>query len=240
MPTEVASLDVSGLAVSYGVVPALRDVSLQVRRGQVVTIVGANGAGKSTLMKCISGLLRAVSGEVRLFGEDVGGRDPDELVTRGLALVPEGRRLFGPMTVGENLQLGAYARKDKGAVAASMERALALFPDLKGRLDAQAATLSGGQQQMVAVARALMSAPKMLLLDEPTIGLAPAVVAQIGRVIREVCNDGVDVLLVEQNAEMALAIADYGYVLERGSVVMQGPAAELAGNAEVQRAYMGL
>lgn len=240
MTTEVLSLEVKGLAASYGVVPALRDVGLQVRRGQVVTIVGANGAGKSTLMKCVSGLLRPAAGEVRLFGEALRERGADERVARGLALVPEGRRLFGPMTVGANLQLGAYARRDKAAVAASMARVLALFPDLRGRLDAKAATLSGGQQQMVAVGRALMSAPRMLLLDEPTIGLAPAVVAQIGRAVREVCKEGVDVLLVEQNAEMALSIADYAYVLERGSVVMHGHATELAGNREVQRAYMGL
>lgn len=234
------SVEVSVLAVHYGIVPALRDVSLTVRKGQIVTIIGANGAGKSTLMKAVSGLLKPASGRVRLFGEDVTGLSAEKLVPRGLSLVPEGRRLFGAMTVRENLELGAYSRPSAASMAQDLERTLSYFPDLRGRLGAEAGTLSGGQQQMVAVGRALMSAPRLLLLDEPTIGLAPAVVETIASVISTVRRDGVDVILVEQNAEVALAIADYGYVLEEGHVVMQGDAGELARNEDVKRAYLGI
>lgn len=234
------SVEVSGLAVRYGIVPALRGVSLTVRKGQIVTIIGANGAGKSTLMKAVSGLLPPASGSVRLFGEDVTGLSAEKLVRRGLSLVPEGRRLFGAMTVRENLELGAYSRPSGTSMARDLERTLSYFPDLRGRLGAEAGTLSGGQQQMVAVGRALMSAPRLLLLDEPTIGLAPAVVETIASVISTVRRDGVDVILVEQNAEVALAIADYGYVLEEGHVVMQGDTAELARNEDVKRAYLGI
>lgn len=234
------SVEVSVLAVRYGIVPALRDVSLTVRKGQIVTIIGANGAGKSTLMKAVSGLLKPASGRVRLFGEDVTGLSAEKLVPRGLSLVPEGRRLFGAMTVRENLELGAYSRPSAASMAQDLERTLSYFPDLRGRLGAEAGTLSGGQQQMVAVGRALMSAPRLLLLDEPTIGLAPAVVETIASVISTVRRDGVDVILVEQNAEVALAIADYGYVLEEGHVVMQGDAGELARNEDVKRAYLGI
>jgi branched-chain amino acid transport system ATP-binding protein len=238
--SETASLEISGLAASYGVVPALRNMSLRVARGQVVTLIGANGAGKSTLMKCISGLLRPQRGNVRLFGSDVTGMEPNELVTRGLALVPEGRRLFGAMTVRENLELGAYGCSETPEILRRLDSCLALFPDLRAKLDVPAGTLSGGQQQMVAVGRALMSAPRVLLLDEPTIGLAPAVVSQIAHVIREIRDDGVDVLVVEQNAEVALSISDYGYVVESGSVVTHARAQDLASNDEVRRAYMGL
>ena len=239
--TEAApSLELVKLSVSYGVVPALRGVSLKVERGQIVTIIGGNGAGKSTMMKCVSGLLAQRGGEVRLLSVDVSGLQPDELVRRGLSLVPEGRRLFGSMTVRENLELGAYCRDDVKAIAVDMDRILALFPDLRGRLGSTAGSLSGGQQQMVAVARAMMSEPKVLLLDEPTIGLAPAIVDKIAQAMVEVRKAGVDVLLVEQNAEIALEIADYGYVLENGSIVMDGPAEQLRRNEEVQRAYLGL
>lgn len=240
MPIDTPALEVDTLAAAYGVVPALRNVSLRVERGQVVTLIGANGAGKSTVMKCVSGLLRPQRGHIKLFGRQCDGLQPNELVARGLALVPEGRRLFGAMTVRENLELGAYARDNARAIADGMARCLALFPDLKAKLDVPAGSLSGGQQQMVAVARALMSGPRLLLLDEPTIGLAPAVVDQIARVVRDVREDGVDVLLVEQNAEIALAVSDYAYVLDSGSVVMHGPAAQLARNEAVRRAYMGL
>lgn len=240
MSPELASLEVVSLVALYGVVPALRNVSMRVERGQVVTLLGANGAGKSTLMKCVSGLLRPHSGNVRLFGQEVTRMEPNDLVTRRLAMVPEGRRLFGPMTVQENLEIGAYAHRDRRHVVRYMERCMALFPDLKGKLTAPAGTLSGGQLQMVAVARALMSAPQILLLDEPTIGLAPALVDQIARVIKDIRKDGVDVLLVEQNAEMALAISDYGYVLESGSVATHGSASDLMNDDHVRRAYMGM
>lgn len=240
MSIETPTLEVAGLHAAYGVVPALHGVSLRVMKGQVVTLIGANGAGKSTVLKCVSGLLRSARDAVRLFGAPVGGAAPNALVARGLALVPEGRRLFGAMTVRENLELGAFLRPGKDAIAQGQERCLGLFPDLKAKLDVPAGSLSGGQQQMVAVARALMAAPRILLLDEPTIGLAPAVVDQIAHVVREISRDGVDVLLVEQNAEVALAIADYGYVLEGGAVVAQAPADELMRNDEVRRAYMGL
>jgi branched-chain amino acid transport system ATP-binding protein len=240
MSIETPTLEIAGLHAAYGVVPALHGVSLRVMQGQVVTLIGANGAGKSTVLKCVSGLLRSARDAVRLFGAPVGGAAPNELVARGLALVPEGRRLFGAMTVRENLELGAFLRPGKEAIAQGQERCLGLFPDLKAKLDVAAGSLSGGQQQMVAVARALMAAPRILLLDEPTIGLAPAVVDQIANVVREISRDGVDVLLVEQNAEVALGIADYGYVLEGGEVVAQAPADELMRNDEVRRAYMGL
>ena len=233
-------LQVEGLTAAYGKVPVLGGVSIGVARGQVVTLIGANGAGKSTLMKCISGLLQSNGGSILLHGEPVTNQQPDALVRRGLSLVPEGRRLFGTMTVRENLMLGAYCRKDRQQVEADLEQCLEFLPDLRSRLAAQAGSLSGGQQQMVAVGRSLMSKPKLLLLDEPTIGLAPALVDQIAQVIDKIRNAGVDVLLVEQNAETALRIADYAYVVEGGLIVAEGPAAELAKNEDVQRAYMGM
>ncbi|WP_353742819.1 ABC transporter ATP-binding protein [Pseudomonas fluorescens] len=234
------ALDVQGLNASYARVPALRGVNMTVAKGQVVTLIGANGAGKSTLLKCISGLLKSSAGSVRFDDCDVTHLQPDALLRKGLSLVPEGRRLFGSMTVQENLLLGAYSRELKSAVATDFERCLEFFPDLKTRLNDQAGSLSGGQQQMVAVGRALMSSPRLLLLDEPTIGLAPAIVEQIAQVIAKIRNTGVDVLLVEQNAETALQIADYAYVMEGGEIVFHGAAAEIAKNEEVQRAYMGM
>lgn len=233
-------LDVSGVSISYGAVPAVRGASFQVRGGQIVTLIGANGAGKSTLMKYIAGLVPAQAGSLTLHGETLDVASADARVRRGLCLVPEGRRLFGSMTVRENLELGAYCRNDARAVSADLERCLGYFPDLVAKLGAPAGTLSGGQQQMVAVARALMAAPRVLLLDEPTIGLAPAVVEQIARVIHVIRDSGVDVLLVEQNAEVALRIADYAYVLEGGGVVQHGDARTLAGDERVQRAYLGM
>ena len=237
---EICSLELDKLCVSYGKVPVLHDVSLKINRGQVVTIIGANGAGKSTIMKVIMGLHKASSGDIRLRGESVLGSEPDQLAPMGVTLVPEGRRLFTTMTVRDNLEMGAYTRSDARAVAQDFEKVMGFFPDLKAKLEVAAGSLSGGQQQMVAVARALMTDPKVLLLDEPTIGLAPAVVEVISNVIREILNQGVDVLLVEQNAEMALDISDYGYVLEQGRIVLQAPARELASNPDVQRAYLGI
>jgi branched-chain amino acid transport system ATP-binding protein len=240
MRTDEISLELKNVSVSYGKVPVLHDISLRVKKGQVVTVIGANGAGKSTLMKTVCGLLRPTRGSVRLFGQEINELDPDQIVPRGISLVPEGRRLFGAMTVRENLEMGAYCRRDADAVTRDFERVLAFFPDLKAKLSVEAGSLSGGQQQMVAVARALMSAPRVMLLDEPTIGLAPAIVQVIAHVISEIRDSGVDVLLVEQNAEIALDIADYGYVLEQGRIVLEAPARDLASNVEVQRAYLGI
>jgi len=240
MSTDEISLELKNVSVSYGKVPVLHDISLRVKKGQVVTVIGANGAGKSTLMKTVCGLLKPTRGSVRLFGQEINGLDPDQIVPRGISLVPEGRRLFGAMTVRENLEMGAYCRRDAGAVTRDFERVLAFFPDLKAKLSVEAGSLSGGQQQMVAVARALMSAPRVMLLDEPTIGLAPAIVQVIAHVISEIRDSGVDVLLVEQNAEIALDVADYGYVLEQGRIVLEAPAQDLASNVEVQRAYLGI
>ncbi|TEA77231.1 ABC transporter ATP-binding protein [Allopusillimonas ginsengisoli] len=240
MSTDTATLEIVDLYASYGAVPALHGVNIRVMRGQVVTLIGANGAGKSTVLKCVSGLLPALRDSVRLFGKPVGGLPPNELVAQGLALVPEGRRLFGAMSVRENLEMGAYLCEGKSVIEEGVAYCLTLFPDLKAKLDVPAGSLSGGQQQMVAVARALMAKPRILLLDEPTIGLAPAVVDQIANVVREVCKNGVDVLLVEQNAEIALGVADIAYVLESGAVVAHAPAKELASNDEVRKAYMGL
>lgn len=242
MPIEPDAivLELRDLTVRYGQAVAVEGVSLALRHGRVTTIIGANGAGKSTIMKAVCGLLKPGGGSVALHGVDVTGWAADRLVANGLSLVPEGRRLFGAMTVRENLALGAYARRDAVAIAVDLERTLTIFPDLKAKLKSPAGTLSGGQQQMVAVARALMSAPRVLMLDEPTIGLAPVVVDAIAGVIASIRDSGVDVLLVEQNAEMALAIADDGYVLEQGRIVMQAPAAELARDEAVQRAYLGI
>ncbi|SAL27847.1 branched chain amino acid ABC transporter ATPase [Caballeronia cordobensis] len=233
-------LDVSGVSINYGTVPAVRGASFQVRGGQIVTLIGANGAGKSTLMKYAAGLVTAQAGSVKLNGRALDTASADTRVRHGLCLVPEGRRLFGSMTVRENLELGAYCRDDARAISADLERCLDYFPDLVAKLGAPAGTLSGGQQQMVAVARALMAAPRVLLLDEPTIGLAPAVVEKIAQVIHVIRDTGVDVLLVEQNAEVALRIADYAYVLEGGTVVQHGDARALAGDEGVQRAYLGM
>jgi len=238
--TAGPSLSVRGLVVRYGPVPAVDDVSFELHPGTITTIIGSNGAGKSTIMKALSGLVKPAAGSVKLFGRELAGAAPDEIVRQGMSLVPEGRRLFASMTVRENLNTGAYTRRDAAAVAADFARVLGYFPALRERLDTRAGSLSGGQQQMVAVARALMSAPKLLLLDEPTIGLAPAIVDTIAEIIRTIASAGVDVLLVEQNAEMALEIADRAFILERGRIVMSGSAAELARSDEVRRAYLGI
>jgi len=238
--TEPVPLAVAGLSASYGVVPALRDVSITLYSGEIVTLIGANGAGKSTLIKAICGLVRPSAGSVRLFGEDVTGLSPDRLVRKGLSVVPEGRRLFSEMTMRENLELGAFARSDRAAVGRDFERVIDLFPELRERLATPAGAFSGGQQQMIAVARALMSAPRVLLLDEPTIGLAPAVVDRIADIITRIARTGVNVLLVEQNAETALSVADRAYILEAGAITAEDRAITLAESPEVQRAYLGI
>ena len=238
--TERLALEVTGLAVSYGIVPAVIDVSFAIEHGSITTIVGSNGAGKSTIMKALTGLVKPAGGRIRVFGEDIAGAEPDELVVRGVSLVPEGRRLFTTMSVAENLEIGAYRRSDANAVARDFERVLEYFPALRGRLKVLAGSLSGGQQQMLAVARALMAAPRLLLLDEPTIGLGPAIVDTIAEIIRTIARSGVDMLLVEQNAEMALEISAQAFILERGRIIMQGASSTLARSEEVRRAYLGV
>lgn len=222
----------------YGNIQALRDVSIEVPEGSIVTILGANGAGKTTTMKSIVGLLRPRSGSVEFLGEDVTGKKPDQMLRRGLSLVPEGRAILSGMTVEENLEMGAYVRKDK-EVQADIERVMDRFPILRERKDQLGGTMSGGQQQMLAIARALMAKPKLLLLDEPSMGLAPLIVQDIFRIIKEINEEGTTVLLVEQNARQALKIADYAYVLETGRVVKHGPASELMNDTSIQEAYLG-
>ena len=234
------ALEVTNLVVSYGVVPAVQNISFSVRKGAITTIVGSNGSGKTTTMKALTGLLAAQAGKVAMYGQDITGLPTDALVKRGLVLVPEGRRLFKAMTVAENLQMGAFQRRDHREIAHDLERVLTYFPALRAKMRTRASNLSGGQQQMVAVARALMAAPKVLLLDEPTIGLAPAVVDTIAEIIQTIGRNGVDVLLVEQNAEIALEISEDAYIFERGELVMRGTARDLMNSPEVQRAYLGI
>jgi branched-chain amino acid transport system ATP-binding protein len=239
MTTEYA-LKVNDLVVNYGIVPAVKGISFSVARGKITTIIGSNGSGKSTTMKALTGLLPSQSAGIELFGQNIRHTETDVLVKQGLVLVPEGRRLFKSMSVTENLQMGAYQRSDKVAIARDFERTLEYFPALREKLNVRAASLSGGQQQMVAVARALMADPKLLLLDEPTIGLAPAIVDTIAEIIQSIAKAGVDILLVEQNAEIALEISQDAYILERGEITMHGLAKDLANSQEVQRAYLGI
>jgi branched-chain amino acid transport system ATP-binding protein len=231
-------LEVNDLHVYYGEIHALKGVSFTVTAGEIVTLLGNNGAGKSTTLKTLSGLLAPRSGEVLLDGAPLAGAPPHGIVQRGITHVPEGRRIFNRLTVAENLAMGAYTRSDRD-IGPDMERAFAIFPRLKERRTQVAGTLSGGEQQMMAIGRALMAKPRLLLLDEPSMGLAPVLVEQIFETIRAINAQGVTVLLVEQNAAMALSIAGRGYVLETGRVALEGRAADLAGNAEVRRAYLG-
>lgn len=240
MKNNKNALEVTDLCVRYGIVPAVNNVSFCVEKGTIATIVGSNGAGKSTIMKALTGLVRLSQGSIRLFGEEIAGMTPDALVSRGLVLVPESRRLFKTMTVGENLELGAYLEKDRRQIQLRLEEVLERFPALKDRLRSPSGSLSGGQQQMVAVGRALMAKPKVLLLDEPTIGLAPAIADVIAQIIQDIAQDGVDVMLVEQNAEMALEIATHAFILERGEITLDGPAAVLARSEGVRKAYLGI
>jgi branched-chain amino acid transport system ATP-binding protein len=233
-------LRVRDLVVSYGAVAALRGVSLQVGRGEVVALLGANGAGKSTMLRTISGLMLPKSGEIRFLGQRIDGIPPARIVRLGLAHSPEGRRLFGSLTVAENLRLGASTRSDRSGIEADRERLYALFPVLKERARQQAATLSGGEQQMVALARALVARPKLLLLDEPSLGIAPIIMQQIFASLAELKSSGVTMLLVEQNMSMALDLADRAYVLRTGEVSLEGDARELKTNyEEVAAAYLG-
>jgi branched-chain amino acid transport system ATP-binding protein len=232
-------LEVDALRVHYGAIEALRGVSLRVPAGQVVALIGANGAGKTTTLRAISRMIRPSGGTVRFLGEDVTRLPSHRIVARGMAHAPEGRGIFLNLTVRENLELGAYLRTDRHGVATDRERAFALFPILAERSSQVAGTLSGGEQQMLAVARALMSRPKLLLLDEPSLGLAPQVVEKIFSVLGEVNGSGVALLLVEQNAHKALQLAHRAYVLETGNVVMEGTGRELLASPEVRKAYLG-
>src|SRR5919106_2994039 len=231
-------LDVEGLHVYYGEIHALKGVTLAVGSGEIVALLGNNGAGKTTTLRALSGLIVPRSGDVRIDGQSITGVLPHEIVLRGLAHVPEGRRIFSSLTVAENLEMGAYSRADS-AVRADLDRVFDLFPRLKERVTQVAGTLSGGEQQMLAIGRALMARPRLLLLDEPSMGLAPVLVEQIFETIGEVNRQGTTILLVEQNASMALSIAHRGYVLETGSIVLTGTAAALSENAEVRRVYLG-
>jgi branched-chain amino acid transport system ATP-binding protein len=225
--------------VSYGEIPALKGVALEVRQGEIVALLGNNGAGKTTTLRTISGLLVPTRGALTLEGQPLAGVPPHAIVRRGIAHVPEGRRIFNRLTVRENLTMGAYTRTDTAVVASDLERVLALFPRLDERLTQVAGTLSGGEQQMLAIGRALMARPRLLLLDEPSMGLAPVLVEQIFETVRDINTQGTTILLVEQNAAMALAVAQRGYVIETGVIVLSGSAAELADNPEVRRAYLG-
>ncbi len=232
-------LTVKDLRVNYGAIEALRGVSLEVPDRQVVALIGANGAGKTTTLRAISRMLRPVGGSVRFHGEEITKLPPHEIVARGLAHAPEGRGIFLNLSVRENLEMGAFLRKDVDGIAQDQQKMFSLFPILKERINQVAGTLSGGEQQMLAVGRALMSRPKLLLLDEPSLGLAPQVVERIFRVLQEVSQAGVALLLVEQNAHKALQIAHHAYVLETGEVVMQGTGRELLASPEVRKAYLG-
>jgi branched-chain amino acid transport system ATP-binding protein len=233
-------LQVQDLQVSYGVIRALKGISFEVREGEVVTLIGANGAGKSTTLRTISGLVKPSAGSIHFLGQDLLTLSADRIVGAGISHVPEGRRIFANLTVMENLEMAAWLRirKDKAAVQRDFQQVFALFPRLEERQKQRAGTLSGGEQQMLAIGRALMTRGKLMLLDEPSMGLSPILVREIFRVIREINQQGTTVLLVEQNARMALRVANRGYVLQTGEIVLAGPAADLAANAEVRRAYL--
>lgn len=235
----MAFLEVTNLQVFYGKIQALRGVTLKLDKNQIVTLIGANGAGKTTTLRAISGILATSGGDVLFDGESVKDLAAHQIVGKGIIHVPEGRRIFSRLTVQENLRIGAFLKDDKRWIASKEERALAMFPVLKERLRQVAGTLSGGEQQMLAIARALMSDPRVLLLDEPSMGLAPILVQKIFDTVLEIRSQGVAVLLVEQNAFMALKIADHGYVIETGEIVLEGPAAKLLDNPQVKEAYLG-
>lgn len=232
-------LKVTDLNCFYGAIHAIRDVSIEVTDGEIVALIGSNGAGKSTTLRTISGLMKPKSGFIQYDGEDITGMPAHKIVGKGLVQVPEGRHVFANLTVMENLELGAYLRKDKAGIAKDLRDVFVKFPRLEERKNQVAGTLSGGEQQMLAMGRALMSKPKLLLLDEPSMGLAPLLVREIFDIIKEINSDGTTVLLVEQNANMALSIADKAYVLETGRISLSGTARELAASDEVRKAYLG-
>lgn len=232
-------LTVNDINVFYGAIHAIKGVSLEVNEGEIVTLIGANGAGKSTILRTISGLLKPKTGSIQFEGQGIAGMPAHEIVKTGISQVPEGRRIFAEMSVLENLELGAFTRKDKDGIKADMELVFERFPRLKERIGQLAGTLSGGEQQMLAMGRALMSRPRLLLLDEPSMGLAPLLIKEIFAIIQDINKTGTTVLLVEQNANMALSIAHRAYVLETGRITLSGDAKELAASDEVRKAYLG-
>jgi len=235
----MALLEIHDIHVFYDNIEALKGVSIKVKRGQIVTLVGANGAGKTTTLRAVSGLLHPRSGDIRFDGESLRDVPPHEIAAMGVLQVPEGRRIFARLTIAENLAMGAFARRDRKVIAKDRERMLTLFPVLRERLGQIAGTLSGGEQQMVATARALMGRPRVLLMDEPSMGLSPVMVESVFETMRTINRQGVTILLVEQNAMMALDIADYAYVLESGRIVLAGRGKDLLDDEKVQRAYLG-
>ena len=232
-------LKITDLHVNYGGIKALRGINMEVEDGKIVTLIGANGAGKSTTLRTITGLVKAAGGSIQWNGEELIGKSIDSIISAGIAMSPEGRRVFPDQTVLENLRLGAYLRKDKAEVAKDIEWVYSLFPRLQERSWQAAGTLSGGEQQMLAVGRALMSRPKLMMLDEPSLGLAPLVVRDIFRIIQEINRQGVTVLLIEQNANMALKIADYAYVMKTGEITQSGTGAELLADEGIKEAFLG-
>ncbi len=235
----IPMLRIADLNVYYGAIHALKGISLEVHQGEIVTLIGANGAGKSTTLRTISGLIAPKSGAVDFEGQGIAGLGAHDIVRRGISQVPEGRRIFADMTVLENLELGAFIRNDKDGIASDMEMVFTRFPRLKERISQQAGTLSGGEQQMLAMGRALMSRPRLLLLDEPSMGLAPLLIKEIFSIIVDINKAGTTILLVEQNANMALSIASRAYVLETGRITLSGSAKDLAASEEVRKAYLG-
>ena len=236
----MAMLEIENLDVHYGGIHALKGVSLKVEKGEVVTLIGANGAGKTTTLRAISGLVKPTAGTVKFSGELITNVAAHTIVKRGLVHAPEGRGIFANMTVDENLQIGAFLRQDRAGIAKDRAHALSLFPRLQERLQQNAGTLSGGEQQMLAIARALMSRPKLLLLDEPSLGLAPQIVALIFKIVKTIAAEGTTILLVEQNAHRALGVASRAYVLEVGEIVLEGPAKDLAKDDKIRKAYLGI
>ena len=233
-------LEMKNIAVNYGKINAIRNISVAVPEGKIVTIIGGNGAGKTTTLRAMSGMLPITAGEITFEGKRIDHLPAHKVVANGIAHVPEGRRIFPDMTVEENLRTGAFLRKDKDAVEDDLEDVFTRFPRLRERRTQMAKTMSGGEQQMLAIGRALMSKPRLLLMDEPSMGLAPVIVEEIAQIVEEINANGLSVVMVEQNAELALELADYAYVLETGNAAMEGPADELHGNEHVRAAYLGL
>src|SRR3989338_1001004 len=234
-----ALLKIDHITVSYGAIKALKDISLSVNEGEIVTLIGANGAGKSTTLRTISGLLKPREGKVYFKGQDISGQKPHVIVQSGISQAPEGRGIFANLSTEDNLEMGAYSRTDKESIQRDKEMVFHLFPILQERRKQEGGTLSGGEQQMLTISRALMARPKLLLLDEPSLGLAPQIIKQIFKVIQEINQQGTTILLVEQNANMALHIANKAYVLETGKIVLQGKAQDLLNNPDVKKAYLG-